>query len=265
MANELVTQEARLLATTDAPAELRARLDEFFRDRQLVRGRWTLSVLPTPVECRALDERGRALAARLRPMSMAMAEMDAATSEVAMLLAGYPNLKEPVRLTAGFVAMLRDLPLFAVRHACKLLREGAVDGVSPEYPPTGPLIFKLAREHAESFWEEAAKIRNVLAIHDARDRPMPARLPKVEQAISNERIEAARAEIAAGAERMRRSDLDKTKADAQAARERIEQSKREAWAKIGREPMFERDGVMLWPASVNLPADERQGADHGEM
>lgn len=247
MANELVTQDdARELVTTDAPADFRAMLDAFFRDRQLLRGKWTLSNLPTQPERKAMDDRARALVSRLRPMSMAAAEMDVAAGEIGAILSGYLTLKvDPARATAGFVALLKDLPLFAVKHACGLLREGAVDGVSPEFPPTAPLIYKLAREQTEPYWEEAGKIKTVLAIRDARESAIPA-LSKEQRAAGHAAGRDTTEVLRKSIKRMDDLEREAREPERLARRERLLAHKLSQWRAVGRAPLHDEDGEVMW-------------------
>jgi hypothetical protein len=227
MANDLVTTERSAALTT---ARLQSTVDSMYqsieRDR---RGGDTLPALPSPAFRKELTDRKRALHVKLRPVSEAMAELETARKAIAGFLGGYLNIKtdNPAAVAAGYVAKLRDQPLFAILAALDDFENRRVvdhhdSNGNPVYftidhAPSVYRILDQVKKCAAGAQEERYKIGRILAITRVAG---DLNISPEEQA----RVAAGMNNLAATMGRMmtavRDSDRRKIGAEAQEARDR---------------------------------------------
>lgn len=185
--NELIEQKPLTFFERHQADERTKRIIEgFHADMQYGGGEYNLSRLPQPNERQALVERNRQLTSLLRPIHMAAAEMDTARQRIAQLLGGYFHLKvDADEQTAGMVADMKDLPLWAIVKACDDVRDGHCydmkDGkkivIGRDYPPSVPRLVAQAKSHMQPFTDEKTRVGLILSVTRTR-RPDPALAPK---------------------------------------------------------------------------------------
>jgi hypothetical protein len=226
MANDLVTTERSAALVT---ARLQSTVDSLYqsieRDR---RGVDSLPALLSPVVRKELTDRRRALHGKLRPISLAGAELEAARKAVAGFLGGYLNIRtdNAAAAVAGYVAHLSGQPMFAILAAIDDFKNRRVFDIGAEgqrvpftldHAPSAYRLLDQVKKHASDVQAEHFKITRLLAITKTTDDPG---VSPEEQA----RVAASLAELTATMGRSltatRDEDRRKASAEAQEARDR---------------------------------------------
>jgi len=190
-----------------------------------------LPQLPTPPFRRAIQDRRVALHAALRPISMASAEVETVRRAVAAFLGGYLNIKteNPAAIAAGYTAHLSDQPLFAILAALDDFKHQRVvdrhteDGrpvyFTLDHAPSAYRLLAHVKKCAEAAQVEHHQINRILAITKTTEQAHVS--PEERQ-----RVGEAMAKLAGGmVKRITKeaeADRQKTRAEAQEARDRAE-------------------------------------------
>lgn len=101
--------------------------------------------LPSAAERKEIGDFCIRMRAKLRPVKMAMATKEAAMRAIAAMLGRFPSLRNadvPGMCTA-YLLDFEDFPLFAIERVCEDVRKGRVAGVSDDFPPASPRLYKL--------------------------------------------------------------------------------------------------------------------------
>jgi hypothetical protein len=132
-------------------------------DIDIVDGKATTIALPSPVLRRAIDERFADVQRALMPLQRSDAEKKRAGVAVAAMLAGWIGAKvaDPAAKVQAYVAVLGDLPSWAVERACLAVARGHVDGLSPDFPPSAARLHQLGAELVEVLRREADDLHRV--------------------------------------------------------------------------------------------------------
>lgn len=112
------------------------------------------------------------------------------------------TMHDAVIVTAGYVAALANLPLWAVEQACKRFAAGLVaaaeveaDHIDRSFPPSSAQLAIVVRALVSPLRDEERKLRRALygTLAPPRPAPAPPPLPDPEQAAKQAAAEAARA------------------------------------------------------------------------
>jgi hypothetical protein len=230
MASDLITSEANLPGRHDeAIAGLGKAVDAFYGAIHREGGRDTLANLPAPQVRERMRERQIALRTVLRPISMAMADRDAAMRAIAGLLGGYPNLRtvDPIATAAGYTATCAEYPVFAIIAACDDFKNrrvvdhyednGQAVMFTLDHAPSAYRLLDQVKLRAADLQSESYKIGRVLAITKATSRPV---ISKAEQDRVAAGLQALAAHMAGKADEAQKAHLKELRENAQAARDR---------------------------------------------
>lgn len=253
MTNELTTVDGAKALAVDPPQRV-ADLMNLFLNQMDGGG---IAELPSPAERRILVDRCHEVHSINAPILESVAARDAARREVAAFLAGWPNLKgDPQQITNAYVAHMSDLPLFAVKLAIRDFRQTSVADWDPKFVPSAPQIYAVAKDHAAKTRAEEHRLRRILTAKlsdGARPNISPEERARVAEAVSafaNGMGEKIKADLAGERAKARMAN--------NAYQASLEPMKRAQYARLGLEPVFGPDDVMLWPNQ--LSPDQRKKA-----
>lgn len=127
---------------------------------EMVAGQAVARRLPTPELRGAIDVRLADVRRALAPLSRALAEKERAARAIADMLTGWINAKvaDPRAKVAGYVAILADLPCWAVEQVCRDAGTGRIEGLDPAYPPSAAQLHVLCEELLARLRKEAADL-----------------------------------------------------------------------------------------------------------
>ena len=160
---------------------------------------------------------------------MATAELDTARKAISALLGGYLNIKtdNPAAIAAGYVAHLKDYPIFAIVAACDDFKNHRVvdhyDANGKEvlftmdYPPSAFRLLDQVKKCCERENLEQYRITRVLAITKTTDAPALA--PEVQQRVGAQLRELAES-MRGKVNQQRAADAVENREKAQQARDR---------------------------------------------
>lgn len=113
---------------------------------------------------RALEKRVKELHGLLRPTFEASEERKRAAQAIAQMFTGFPSMRnaDAQGLTAAYLAILEDQPLFAIVAACKDVAQGKVESLDVDWPPSSGRVHEQARKHAGGPTLELIRIRKTL-------------------------------------------------------------------------------------------------------
>lgn len=228
--NDLVpAQPAGAMADLVAKPHIRAAIDSLSNCLESVAGKDTLTRLPTPIERSRINERSLDIRSLLSPATGSVAAMDRMAAAIGKMLGGWVNLKtaSPAAVISGYTDLLKELPAWAVIATCEEFERGQafeiIDGkerkLSPDFAPSAPRIYSLAREKLTPLYAEGRLCARLLSATLGR-----APIPEAEQ----ERVAAMFRDMADGmrmkSEAERKADRERSKvavAEAQARSDAI--------------------------------------------
>jgi hypothetical protein len=190
------------------------------------RGTDVLPALPSPELRKVMRERQLALRSVLRPISMATGEQKRARDAIAALLGAYLNIRtdNPSAVAAGYVAHLAEQPLFAILQACDDFKHRRVvdhireDGTTVyftlDHAPSAFRLLDQVKRCAADAQVESYQIVRLLAITKVKPAEVAAD-PRV-----GELLRGLADRMIAGSNVIREAELAKSRAEAQAARDR---------------------------------------------
>jgi hypothetical protein len=231
-------------------AETNALVDELGRDLKNEAGRYTLKRHLSNEERVKLQARQLMLFSNLRSITYSAADKkpsQMAGAAVAEMFQGFinwkpdPNVKE--QSIGWYVSELRDLPLFAIEAACKDVREGRVEGLKPDYPPSSARLVSLARSHADRAMRDHAMVKLLLSVKHIRDEKV------IDEKVAKRVGELLKDHAAKMAEGLVREDAEVSAARSKKAIEKTDQEIRREYEAQGLKPIR---GFTGKPASLSL-------------
>jgi hypothetical protein len=234
MTNDLITTEKSIaLEVTRLQSTVDSLYQSIERNR---RGIDSLPALLSPAIRKGLVDRKRALHVKLRPVSDAMAELENARKAIAGFLGGYLNIKtdNPTAIAAGYVAHLRDQPLFAILAAIDDFKNRRVFDIGAEgqripftldHAPSAYRLLDQVKKCAAETQSEHYKIGRLLAITKTADDPG---ISAEEQAIVATKLAELTASMGRALVATQDHERRKISAEAQEARDRARRIVEEA-------------------------------------
>lgn len=224
---------AQELTTTDpdkARAQLVVRVGSLYSgiERDARRKCDTLPAPIDPATRKQMESYRRDLHGNLQPISVTVAHREKAQSAVALFLAGYLNARtsDPAGTTRAYVAMLLDQPLFAILRALDDFKNRRVvdhydANQNPVYftldhAPSAPRLLDQVKKCAGPTQEERHKVTRLLAI----DKVSELEVPEAERERVAIHMRNLADSLAMKNARLRAQDMEKSRAEAQEARER---------------------------------------------
>lgn len=159
--------------------------------------------LPTPALKRQIEVRQADIKRALLPLDRSIAERDRAAKAIAAVLSGWVNAKvsDPAAKVAAYLAVLGDLPVWAVEEVCRDVARGHVSDIDPNFPPSAAKLHQLAEEVVYRLKEEAKNLEAVrTATLTAEPVPTPEERGRIAvrfQALHDELTEGTQAEFKA--------------------------------------------------------------------
>lgn len=113
---------------------------------------------------RALEKRMKELNSLLRPTAEASEDRKRAAQAIAQMFTGFPSMRnaDAQGLTAAYLAILEDQPIFAITAACKDVAQGKVEAIDPDWPPSSGRVHEQARQHAAAPLLELIRIKKTI-------------------------------------------------------------------------------------------------------
>lgn len=237
-----------------------------------------MEVLPTQQERGRLRDRDLSIRSLLRPAHESVGAQSGIGAALGEMLGGYLAVKgtkaaDAAEIIAGYVQSLQELPAWAVIQVCTEFKEGraieVVDGkekrLSPDFAPTAPRIFMLARAKLDALNAEAESIRRILSAKIG--------VPTIGETERN-RVGALMkhtADVFAGrAKAEREAESAKIAKEAQEARDRAASILRAAngqriarYYELGLVPVFSPDGKIVVDPDLLDEKDRHPQVTHG--
>lgn len=234
-----------------------------------------ITELPTPQQRQRLNERIKDVRALVAPASNSIAAMDRLQAVVLEMLGGHLNHRASADTAVGWVQLLQELPGWAVVQVCEDFKRGAafevVNGVekklSPDFVPSAPRVYALARAKLDALYAEAELIRRVMSAKLAAPQ-----IPKAEQ----DRVGAMMRDLSAtltakdAAERLRHANA--VRQQAQEARERAaditaagDARRLARYAEMGLRPVYGPGNILVEPTllrDIDRVPVRMEGFDH---
>lgn len=200
----------------------------------------------TVTDKRKLEKRLRELQSLLRPLSEASEERKRAATAIAQMFTGFPSMRnaDGEGLTAAYLAILEDQPIFAVVAACKDVAQGKIPDLDTDWAPSSGRLHEQARKHAADPLMELVRIRKTLKGEPSRRPTDPATQKKIGEGLKQQ----ASAMVA---EQNEKIDSDRKRMrEEMAARSRYrnERAMLAEYHRLGVEPRYAGDGVLISPS-----------------
>lgn len=204
-----------------------------------------LDRMPTTAERTMLQERNRELRTLLRPCEMAGTDQEKARQAIALMLAGFPILRNADKATmieSYWETFARGLPLVAVVHACNAVNANEIAGFDPDYgPPASPRLCATAKVVMHKLGAEQHRIDRILTASSVM-RPLatPEQAERIKGGLRDlaNKLNVSN-ENASAEERMRRF---------QAERSANNKSILAEYRALGLEPRYSGDGNLISPS-----------------